>query len=165
MSKAAYAQKTTKDKYALISRAKSLRHDELLDKIEDHMLGCTDEDCDICDLGQSGQFIDDDDSGDEASYDKGTRSSEGREGVGNIDSMGEEAVRESKGDKHNLMRHGQEVSSKGGGRHPGFAKVQSKIASQQGLSRKAAGAILASRTRSSSAAAKKANPRLKKVMG
>jgi len=49
--------------------------------------------------------------------------------------------------------------------HPGFKAVQSKIAKQQGVSKKAAGAILASATRKASAAAKRANPRLKKVAG
>ena len=45
--------------------------------------------------------------------------------------------------------------------HPGFKKVQSKIAKKYGM--KAAGAILASSTRKASAKAKKKNPRLKKV--
>jgi hypothetical protein len=47
-------------------------------------------------------------------------------------------------------------------KHPGFAGVQKKIESE-GYSPKAAGAILASKTREASPAAKKANPRLKKV--
>jgi hypothetical protein len=47
--------------------------------------------------------------------------------------------------------------------HPGFKAVQSKIASKQGISMKSAGAILAASSRNSSPAAKKANPRLKKV--
>jgi hypothetical protein len=47
-------------------------------------------------------------------------------------------------------------------KHPGFAAVQKKIASQ-GYSKKAAGAILAASSRKASAAAKKKNPRLKKV--
>lgn len=47
--------------------------------------------------------------------------------------------------------------------HPGFKAVQSKIAKQEGLSSKAAGAILANATRNASPAAKKANPNLKKV--
>jgi hypothetical protein len=46
--------------------------------------------------------------------------------------------------------------------HPGFAAVQSKI-QKEGYSKKAAGAILASKTRASSPAAKKSNPRLKNV--
>ena len=44
-----------------------------------------------------------------------------------------------------------------------FKSVQKKIASQQGVSQKAAGAILASSTRKASPAAKRANPALKKV--
>lgn len=46
--------------------------------------------------------------------------------------------------------------------HPGFAAVQKKIEGE-GYGAKAAGAILASKTRKASSAAKKANPRLKKV--
>ena len=49
--------------------------------------------------------------------------------------------------------------------HPGFESVQNSIASKQNLSKKAAGAILASRTRAASPAAKKANPHLKNVKG
>jgi len=48
-------------------------------------------------------------------------------------------------------------------KHPGFKAVQSKIAAKEGVSRKAAGAILAKASRGASPAAKKANPRLKKV--
>lgn len=52
--------------------------------------------------------------------------------------------------------------------HPGFKAVQSKIASEKGpsgkpLGAKAAGAILASKTRGASKAAHKANPRLNRV--
>lgn len=52
--------------------------------------------------------------------------------------------------------------------HPGFNAVQSKIASEKGpsgkpLGAKAAGAILASKTRGASKAAHKANPRLNRV--
>jgi len=50
-------------------------------------------------------------------------------------------------------------------KHPGFKAVQSKIAKKQGVSKKAAGAILASATRKASAAAKRKNPRLNKVKG
>jgi len=46
-------------------------------------------------------------------------------------------------------------------KHPGFKAVQKKIAKKYGM--KAAGAILASKTRSASKKAKKANPRLKRV--
>ena len=47
--------------------------------------------------------------------------------------------------------------------HPGFKAVQSKIAAEYGGNMAKAGAILASRTRSASPAAKRKNPRLKKV--
>jgi hypothetical protein len=50
-------------------------------------------------------------------------------------------------------------------KHPGFKAVQSKIAKQQGVSKKAAGAILASTSRKASTAAKKKNPNLKRVKG
>ena len=46
--------------------------------------------------------------------------------------------------------------------HPGFAAVQKKIEGE-GYSADEAGAILASKTRNASAAAKRKNPRLKKV--
>lgn len=49
--------------------------------------------------------------------------------------------------------------------HPGFANVQNSIAKKEGLSKKAAGAILAARTRGASPAAEKANPTLKRVKG
>ena len=48
--------------------------------------------------------------------------------------------------------------------HPGFQAVQSKI-EKEDYSHKIAGAILASRTRRASAAAKRANPHLKRVKG
>ena len=49
-------------------------------------------------------------------------------------------------------------------KHLGFKAVQSKIEGE-GYSKKAAGAILASRTRNASAKAKAKNPRLKRVKG
>ena len=49
--------------------------------------------------------------------------------------------------------------------HPGFKAVQAKIAKKQGVSKQAAGAILAASTRKASPAAKKANPNLKRVKG
>lgn len=49
--------------------------------------------------------------------------------------------------------------------HPGFKAVQANIAKKSGVSKKAAGAILASATRKASPAAKRANPRLKRVAG
>src|SRR5215471_19807684 len=51
------------------------------------------------------------------------------------------------------------------GAHPGFKAVQSKIAEKEGVSEDRAGAILASSSRHASPAAKKANPRLNKVLG
>jgi hypothetical protein len=48
-------------------------------------------------------------------------------------------------------------------KHPGFKAVQRKIASREGVSMKQAGAILASASRNASPAAKRANPRLKRV--
>lgn len=50
-------------------------------------------------------------------------------------------------------------------KHPGFKAVQKKISKKQGVSMKAAGAILASSSRNASPAAKKKNPMLKKVKG
>lgn len=47
--------------------------------------------------------------------------------------------------------------------HPGFKSVEKKIAKKEGVSPKRAGAILAASTRNASKAAKKANPKLKKV--
>lgn len=47
--------------------------------------------------------------------------------------------------------------------HPGFQSVQSSIAAKEGVSQKRASAILAAATRKASPAAKKANPRLKRV--
>lgn len=48
-------------------------------------------------------------------------------------------------------------------KHPGFKAVQKSIARKEGVSMKAAGAILASASRNSSPAAKRANPKLRKV--
>lgn len=50
-------------------------------------------------------------------------------------------------------------------KHPGFKATQAKIAKKQGISKKAAGAILASSARNASAGAKRKNPRLKRVSG
>lgn len=52
-----------------------------------------------------------------------------------------------------------------GKKHPGFKAVQKKIARKQGVSMERAGAILASGARKASPAAKRANPRLKRVKG
>lgn len=50
-------------------------------------------------------------------------------------------------------------------KHPGFKAVESKIAAKEGVSEKAAGAILAKSTRGASAKAKAKNPKLRKVSG
>ena len=50
-------------------------------------------------------------------------------------------------------------------KHPGFKAAQKEIAKKEGVSEKAAGAILASSSRKASASAKKKNPNLKKVKG
>jgi hypothetical protein len=46
-----------------------------------------------------------------------------------------------------------------------FKSVQSKIARKEGVSKKRAGAILAAATRRASPAAKRANPKLRRVKG
>lgn len=48
-------------------------------------------------------------------------------------------------------------------KHPGFKAVAKKIAASQGVSQESASAILAASTRKASPAAKKENPKLKKV--
>lgn len=48
-------------------------------------------------------------------------------------------------------------------KHPGFKAVQADIAKREGVSPKAAGAILAAKTRKASPAAKARNPNLRKV--
>lgn len=48
-------------------------------------------------------------------------------------------------------------------KHPGFKAVQKEIAKERGVSEERAGAILAARTRKASPAAKRKNPRLKRV--
>lgn len=50
-------------------------------------------------------------------------------------------------------------------KHPGFKAVAQKIASKMGVSKERAGAILAAQTRKASPAAKRKNPRLKRVKG
>ena len=50
-------------------------------------------------------------------------------------------------------------------KHPGFKAVAKSIEKKDGVSAKAAGAILASASRGASASAKKKNPNLKKVKG
>jgi hypothetical protein len=48
-------------------------------------------------------------------------------------------------------------------KHCGFKAAQKSIARKQGISEKRAGAILAASSRKASPAAKRANPRLKRV--
>ena len=50
-------------------------------------------------------------------------------------------------------------------KHPGFKKIQASIAKKEGVSKERAGAMLASKTRGASAAAKKKNPNLRRVKG
>lgn len=50
-------------------------------------------------------------------------------------------------------------------KHPGFKAAQQKIEAKEGLSKDAAGAILAAGARKASAKAKSANPALRKVKG
>jgi len=50
-----------------------------------------------------------------------------------------------------------------GKKHPGFSAVAGKIAKKEGVSADRARAILASASRKAGAAAKKRNPRLKRV--
>lgn len=50
-------------------------------------------------------------------------------------------------------------------KHPGFKSVQSSISKKEGVSKKAAGRILAAATRRASPAAHKANPNLNRVKG
>jgi hypothetical protein len=59
---------------------------------------------------------------------------------------------------------GSRVTGKDVSAHPGFKAVQQKIESE-GYSPEAAGAILASKSRNASPAAKAANPRLRRVKG
>lgn len=61
------------------------------------------------------------------------------------------------------MKCGGSMKYKTGGAHPGFKAVQASIAKKSGVSKQAAGAILAASTRKASPKAKAANPRLKKV--
>lgn len=159
-----HSQGTTRNKYKVMARAKNMSHDELSDHVQSHMMECTDPDCDICDLGQSGDSIDNDDEGEGEEHDFGTRSSKGRDTAPKeIYRAGDIAEKESKGDKENLMKHGEHL--KHSAKHPGFAAVKSKIAAKQHISEKAAARILAFRSRHASAGAKKANPRLKRVAG
>lgn len=50
-------------------------------------------------------------------------------------------------------------------KHPGFKAAAASIAKKEGISKKRAGAILASSARKASPMAKRKNPRLNKVKG
>jgi hypothetical protein len=50
-------------------------------------------------------------------------------------------------------------------KHPGFKAVQDSVAKKEGVSKKEAGAMVASASRKASKKAKKANPKLNKVKG
>lgn len=50
-------------------------------------------------------------------------------------------------------------------KHPGFKAAATSIAKKEGISKKRAGAILASSARKASPMAKRKNPRLNKVKG
>lgn len=63
----------------------------------------------------------------------------------------------------NQLGSKEELKMSKSAKHPGFKSVQNKIAEKEGVSKKAAGAILAKSTRGASKAAKKKNPKLKKV--
>jgi hypothetical protein len=56
------------------------------------------------------------------------------------------------------------MAAKKSKKHPGFDKAAQSISKKEGLRLDRAKAILASKTREAGAAAKKANPRLKKVI-
>lgn len=55
--------------------------------------------------------------------------------------------------------------AKHGNEHPGFEAVARRIARERGIPLERARAILAARTREASPAAKRRNPRLKRVKG
>ena len=65
--------------------------------------------------------------------------------------------------KHSVGFLKKVIKMKHTAKHPGFAKIASKIASKEGVSSKAASAILAARTRAASAEAHKVNPKLNRV--
>jgi hypothetical protein len=63
--------------------------------------------------------------------------------------------------RNRILYKGEEMAAKKA--HPGFKAVAAKIARKQGVSTKAASAMLAASSRRASPAAKKANPNLKRV--
>lgn len=96
---------------------------------------------------------------------------ENEDGCAMCDDVGDKEAKEEVG-KHNMTKHGYEKHTPNApghashnSKHPGFKSVENKIAAKEGLSHKAAGAILAARSRGASAGAHKANPRLNRVKG
>jgi len=71
-------QSTSKNRAALIERTKRMEHGQ----VADHLMGCCDDDCPICDMGASGEMIDKDDEGSGGIYNYGTRSSKEYEDKG-----------------------------------------------------------------------------------
>lgn len=79
---------------------------------------------------------------------------------------GEKYTSKSQMRRHEITEGGKERKMEyGSAKHPGFKAVAKKIAKKQGVSAKAAGAILASSARKASKKAVAANPRLKRVTG
>jgi hypothetical protein len=85
-------QSTTRNRYALIERTKKMSHDRLAD----HIMGCCDDDCEICDMGQSGEMIDDDD-----------------EGSGSVDNYGDRSFKDRRGSGSQVDNEGSSVSPRG----------------------------------------------------
>lgn len=73
--------------------------------------------------------------------------------------------RTSESDPANRRPSMAKKGSKKGSAHPGFEAVARQIAKREGVSMERARAMLAARTRKASPAAKRANPRLKRVKG
>jgi len=71
-------QSTSRNKHALMERTKRMDHG----RIADHLMGCCDDDCEICDMGESGEMVDKDDEGSGDIHNYGTRSSKEYEDKG-----------------------------------------------------------------------------------
>lgn len=85
-------QSTTRNKHALIERTKRMDHG----RIADHIMGCCDDDCEICDMGESGEMLDNDD-----------------EGSGNVHNYGSRSSKEHRGAGTDVDREGSSVSPRG----------------------------------------------------
>ena len=76
------------------------------------------------------------------------------------------AFRDAVGDTEECQYNPRNARPRGSSTaHPGFQKVQANIAKRMNIPQARAGAILASASRHASAAAKRKNPRLRKVRG